>query len=276
VVTHNSLPDLTRFVDRTLGVAERLGAPLVAVDNGSTDGTAELLRARREARPALRLVEMGRNAGYAAAVNAAFDAAPGADLMLVNPDVELTGPEAVAELAAVLAADPRIAIAAPRLLGDDGAVQPSARRFPTLPALLGTIPAFRVIGPVRRSHERFVAPATSTRAVTADWVIGAAMLIRRAAFEDVGGWDERFFLYMEDADFCRRCARAGWTVAYVPEVALRHGYRRASSRPGASLLRSAARRHHVAGLARLFAREPGLLVGRGRGPVRPLEGSGDS
>lgn len=272
MVTRDSLPDLHRFLDRKLDIAERLGVPLVAVDNASTDGSAELLRDRREARHALRLIEMGRNAGYAAAVNAAFHAVPGIDVMLVNPDVGLSGPEPIADLAAVLAAHPGVAVVGPRLAAEDGTIQPSARRFPSLLALLGTMSAFRAVGPIRRSHERFVAPSSSKRAVVVDWVIGAAMLIRRAAFDDVGGWDERFFLYIEDIDFCRRCARAGWAVGYVPEVAVRHGYHRASSRPGASVLRSRARRHHVAGLMRLFAREPRLLVGRGRVAARALEG----
>jgi N-acetylglucosaminyl-diphospho-decaprenol L-rhamnosyltransferase len=270
VIAHNSLADLERFFDRKLEVAERLGVPLVAVDNASTDGSAELLRARGEERSALRLIEIGHNAGYAAAVNAAFAAVPGSDVMLLNPDVELPGPEPVADLTAVLAAHPRVAVAAPRMIGEDGAIQPSARRFPSLLALLGTMAAPRAVSAIRRSHDRFVEPSSSRRAVVVDWVIGAAMLIRRDAFDDVGGWDERFFLYIEDTDFCRRCARAGWAVAYVPEVVLRHGYRRASSRPGASVLSSGARRHHIAGLMRLFAREPRLLVGRGRVATRGL------
>jgi N-acetylglucosaminyl-diphospho-decaprenol L-rhamnosyltransferase len=195
VVTHNSRPDLERLLDRQLVVAEGLGVPLVAVDNASTDGTAELLRVRRERRSTLWVVEMGRNAGYPAAVNAAFEAVPGEDVMLVNPDVELPGTEAIADLAAVLTAHPRVAVAGPRLVGEDGVTQPSARRFPSLLSLLGTMSAFRTLGPIRRSHERFVAPSSSQLTLVVDWVIGAAMLIRRAAFEEVGGWDERFFLY---------------------------------------------------------------------------------
>jgi GT2 family glycosyltransferase len=96
------------------------------------------------------------------------------------------------------------------------------------------------------------------------------MLIRRAAYEEVGGWDERFFLYIEDTDFCRRLARAGWDVAYVPSIRLRHRYPRESRTTG-SLASSRARRSHVAGLARLWRSEPRLLLGRGGVPARDID-----
>jgi GT2 family glycosyltransferase len=187
--------------------------PVVVVDNASTDGTAALLAEAASDHPHLRVHEMGRNAGYAAAVNAAFARARGRDVLLVNPDVELTSAEPIRALARVLEREPTVGIVAPRLVGDDGHAQPNARRFPTLAAMLGTTGGARVAPPLRRSYERYVAPSALDRAATVDWVIGAAMLIRRAAFDAVGGWDERFFLYMEDTDFCRRCAHAGGMAA---------------------------------------------------------------
>jgi GT2 family glycosyltransferase len=234
----------------------------VVADNASTDGSAELLRERAAAEPALTLIEMGRNAGYAAAVNAAFAALPGRDVMLLNPDVELPGPEPVRALAAFLEAHARVAVAGPRLVYEDGSTQPSARRFQSLAALLGTMP--RIGGLFERSHARYEEPSRASSAIVVDWVIGAAMMIRREAYDELGGWDQRYFLYIEDTDFCRRAQRAGWEVAYVPEVTLMHRYPRASSRPTSTLASSRARRLHYAGLARLFASEPRLLLGRGR------------
>jgi GT2 family glycosyltransferase len=254
-------------------VAEAIGSRIVFVDNASADGTVELLRDRQRSHAAVEIVEMGRNAGYAAAVNAAFASLPGSDVLLVNPDVDLDGPWQIETLARFLARERTVGVVAPRLVGEDGEAQPSARRFPSLPALLGTLPAVGRVGPLRRSYERYTAPARSTLPHTVDWVIGAAMLIRRAAYDEVGGWDERFFLYIEDTDFCRRCLRSGWEVAYLPSVAMRHRYPRAS-RSGDSVLSSRARRHHVAGLARLFARDPRLLVGLGGTSERVFEHRG--
>jgi N-acetylglucosaminyl-diphospho-decaprenol L-rhamnosyltransferase len=267
VVTHDSEPDLRRCLGGQLAAAGALGAPIVVVDNASIDGTLEVLGEASGSHPDLLVHEMGRNAGYAAAVNAAFSRVPGRDVMLINPDVELDSAAAIEALAEVLAREPRVGVAAPRLIGEDGRPQPSARRFPSLAAMLGSTGALAPL--LGRGYERYIAPSESERARTVDWVIGAAMLIRRAAFEKVGGWDESYFLYIEDTDFCLRCARAGWDVAYVPSVSLAHRYPRATS-TGRSVVASRARRSHVAGLARLWAREPRLLLGRGGTRTREL------
>lgn len=264
VVTHDSAAELGRLFAGHLEAARRLGVPLAVVDNGSTDGSAEQLRALRERHPELVLSLQGRNLGYAGAANVAFGLLGGRDVLLLNPDVELPGEGPVLELARHLAEHPAVGVCAPRLLSPDGSVQPSARRPASLAAMLGSLPLGARVGPLRRSYERYLSPAGEPGADAGgiDWVIGAAMLVRRRAFEEVGGFDEGFFLYMEDADFCRRCARAGWEVAYVPGVELRHDYPRASSASEASALSSAARRRHMASLARYWAKHPGALVGR--------------
>ncbi len=274
LVTHDSDPDLRDCLAGQLAAAASIEAPVVVVDNASIDGTLELLREAARAHPGLIVHEMGRNAGYSAAVNAAFSRVPGRDVLLINPDVSLEGSEPIAALARVLERDQAVGIAAPRLVGEDGRVQPNARRFPSLAAMLGSTGAARLAPPLRRSYARFIAPSGAERARTVDWVIGAAMLIRRAAFEEVGGWDEEFRLYIEDTDFCRRCARAGWDVAYVPQVRLSHRYPR-ESRIG-SFASSRARRNHVAGLARLWRQEPRLLLGLGGVPVRDVDAGDES
>lgn len=270
LVTHNSEHDLSRFLPGQLAAAAEIEAPLVVADNGSTDGTLELLRAAAEDHPELIVHEMGRNAGYSAAVNAAFRHVPDRDVLLINPDVELSGSEPVLALARVLENVPTIAIAAPRLIGEEGEVQPNARLYPSIVGMLGSTGLGRAIPPLGRRYDHFVGPSRSNRPVTVDWVIGAAMMIRRDAFEEVGGWDEGFFLYIEDAEFCRACVRAGWDVVYVPQIRLRHIYPRASRTTG-SFATSRARRNHVAGLARLWRKEPRLILGLGRGKPRPVD-----
>jgi N-acetylglucosaminyl-diphospho-decaprenol L-rhamnosyltransferase len=260
VVTHNSAADLERFLAGHAELAGRLEVPLIVVDNGSTDGTIELVRACGSE---LELIAWPENRGYAPAVNEAVAAARGDDVLLLNPDVEAPTPEGVRTLAAFAAAHPRAAVVAPRLLYPDGRPQPSARRFPSLLAMLGSLRAAARFTPAKRSYDDYVSPSWASSHTPVDWVIGAAMLLRRAAFDAVGGWDERFFLYMEDADYCRRCWRAGLETWLVPSVSVRHGYARASSTE-ASVFGSAARRRHFASLARFFAREPRLLFGRGR------------
>jgi GT2 family glycosyltransferase len=260
VVTHNSAADLERFLAGQVQLALELDSPLILVDNASSDATIDLARSHGDA---VTLIASARNRGYAAAVNSAATAVPGRDLLLLNPDVEAPPADAVGALTGFLSARPRAAVVAPRQVGDDGRTQPSARRFPSLVAMLGSLPVAGRLGAVRRRYDDYLSPSWSDEDTRVDWVNGAAMLIRREAFDALGGWDERFFLYMEDADFCRRCARAGWEIWLLPSVRLRHDYARASSR-GASVVESQARRRHIVSLVRFFSREPRMLIGRGR------------
>ena len=262
VVTHASEADLRRTLPGHVGVAERLGVPLIAVDNASPDGTVAVLEDWAGRTEALEVILCESNLGYATAANRAFAAAGERDVLLLNPDVELAGPEPVRSLAAALADRARAGVVAPRLIDADGTVQPTARRLASLPAMLGSMPRTGAVArPLRGAYERYLAPSYAARPVAVGWVIGAAMLVRRQAFEEVGGFDEGFFLYMEDADLCRRLNAAGWEVAYLPEIRLRHGYARASSAPGASVLASQARRRHFASLARYWRKHPRALVG---------------
>lgn len=262
VVTHDSEADLRRTLPGHVGVAERLEVPLLAVDNASRDGTMRLFEEWTGRSDALEVIRCGRNLGFATAANRAFAAAGDRDVLLLNPDVELPGPEPVRLLASALADRARAGIVAPRLVDADGTVQPTARRLASVPAMLGSLPRTGAVArPLRGAYERYLAPSHSARPVAVGWVIGAAMLVRRRAFEQVGGFDEGFFLYMEDADLCRRLNAAGWEVAYLPDIRLRHGYARASSAPGASVLGSQARRRHFASLARYWRKHPRALVG---------------
>jgi N-acetylglucosaminyl-diphospho-decaprenol L-rhamnosyltransferase len=262
VVTHDSEADLRRTLPGHVGVAERLGSPMFVVDNASRDGTLELLEDWSGRVSALELIRCRSNLGYATAANRAFAAAGDRDVLLLNPDVELPGPDPVRSLARALADRPRAGVVAPRLVDADGTVQPTARRLASLPAMIGSLPrAGSVARPLRGVYERYLAPSYLERPVAVGWVIGAAMLVRRRAFEEVGGFDEGFFLYMEDADLCRRLNVAGWSVDYLPEIRLRHGYARASSAPGATVIGSQARRRHFASLARYWRKHPRALVG---------------
>jgi N-acetylglucosaminyl-diphospho-decaprenol L-rhamnosyltransferase len=263
VVSHQSEEELRRNLAGQLEVAEHLESRLVVVDNGSRDRTLELLRSWTRRSASLELLELGRNRGYAAAVDAAFARVPGEDVMVLNPDVELEDPAPIRSLAHHLEDRPRAGLAAPRLIGPDGDVQPSARRPASLQAMLGSLPAARRLSPLRRAYERYLSPSESEVPASVGWVIGAAMLIRRRAYDEIGGFDPGFFLYMEDADFCRRLHGAGWSVEYVPGVTLRHGYARASSAAGATVLHSSARRRHVASLARYWRKHPSAIYGGG-------------
>lgn len=258
VISHDSVEDLLRFLPGQIEVAGRASMPLVAVDNASRDGSAEYLR---ELLGDGAVLVNTRNRGYAAAVNQAFAAVPERDVLVLNPDVELADAGSLARLVSALAEHPRAGAIGPRLLDQDGSTQSSARRFPSPLAMAGNSSAAHRLGVAQRAAERYLRPPPVDRATRVDWLLGAAMLIRREAYEEVGGWDERFFLYLEDTDFCRRLGQGGWECWYVPEAAMRHVHARASAPAHGGALLSPARRAHIRSAIRFYARYPELIGG---------------
>jgi N-acetylglucosaminyl-diphospho-decaprenol L-rhamnosyltransferase len=217
VVNFESGSSLTECL-RTL-VSESPGE-VVVVDNGSADGsTAEVSRDF----PTVELVVTGRNLGYGAAANRGA-AATTAELILVcNPDLTVH-PGALAALVAILDEQPEVAVTGPLIRTPAGDRYPSARRFPSLidaggHALLGL---FAPDNRFTRSYQRDDAAMASGTPQRVDWLSGACFLVRRSAFEAVGGFDEAYFMYAEDADLCWRLARAGWAATYTPTAEVLH------------------------------------------------------
>ena len=168
-----------------------------------------------------------RNPGFAAGVNAAAREARG-HLLLLNPDCELTMPIA-APLLGILDAEPGAGIVGGLVREADGTVQASARRFPdATTGLAGRTSWLSRALPDNPLTRRNLTTAPDAGVRQVDWVSGALMLVRRDTFDALGGFDERFFLYWEDADFCKRAAMAGWSTWYAPVAEVVHRTARAS------------------------------------------------
>lgn len=245
----------------------------VVVDNASTDGSAA---AARDADPRVKLVESGANVGFARAVNAGAHHAGGEYLLLLNPDCRL-GPGVVDALVAELEAHPTCGVAAPGVVDEDGAPQGNARGDPSLlTGLFGrSSPLRRLLPGARVSRQNVILPAALPPAevsVTVDWVAASCALVRRAAFDAVHGLDEGYFLYWEDADFCRRLRNAGWTTRFRPGTTVVHvggqSARRAPALAAREFHRSAYRYYatHVAP----FPLDPRRAIARALLGVRAL------
>jgi hypothetical protein len=207
----------------------------IVVDNASSDGGAERLARLQTDR--VRLIRNDVNRGFGAAVNQAARAHHAPLLWLLNPDCRVQ-PGAFGALCETLDRHPECAIAAPRLLNEDGTTQESARGEPT--AWTGL---FGRHGLLTRFFPRAAAARRNLRAgqivesgvesAEIDWAMGASLLVRREVFDRVGGFDERFFLYWEDADLCRRIRNLGYAVRYVPRARVAHagGASSRSARP---------------------------------------------
>ena len=219
VVSHNSgdvLPGLLASLPAGL---EGLTWHLVLADNASTDAGVELTT---ELCPGSTVVRMGRNAGYAAGLNAGVAAAPPhRAVLLLNPDVRLT-PGAVAHLAAAVEA-PGVGIAVPRLDDAEGRLHHSLRREPTVLRALGdAVVGARRAGRWPRWGELVTDPRAYDVPGFAEWAEGSTQLVSAACWRATGPWDESFFLYSEETEYALRARDRGFRTAYVPTARATH------------------------------------------------------
>ena len=191
---------------------------VVVVDNGSADGSVERLRT---VDPAVRVVRPDRNRGFGAGANVGARHVQGQFVLVCNPDVVLH-PGCLAALVDAATADAELAVVGPKILDADGVRYPSARSFPSLPEAFGH--AFvGLFSEANRWTRRYKLPEPSgRRREPVDWVSGACLLCRLDAFSSVGGFDERYFMYVEDVDLCWRLRRAGWRAGYEPQAVVTH------------------------------------------------------
>jgi GT2 family glycosyltransferase len=223
LVNYNAGPELRRALQ---SIADELSGRCwegVVIDNASADGSAAIAH---EFEPHVRLVRNGDNIGFGRGVNQGIAATTAPIVLIMNPDCRLVA-GALAVLEDELRAHPDCAIVGPRILDLDGTVQGSARGDPDmLTGFFGRTTLLRKVMPGLAVSRRNVISADvvrpGDRSVSVDWLSGACILTRRAAFQAVKGFDERYFLYWEDADLCRRLRTLGYHVRYVPGATAIH------------------------------------------------------
>jgi N-acetylglucosaminyl-diphospho-decaprenol L-rhamnosyltransferase len=211
IVTYNSAHVVGELLDSLPAALDGLAADVVVVDNGSADGTVALVAARADC----RLIRSS-NGGYAAGINRGVREAIAAETILIlNPDVRLQE-RSVAPLLRALR-EPDVGIVAPQVRSADGRLELSLRREPTLARALGLtrtrLAAF---------SEYVTSPAAYARPGAADWAVGAIWLMSRKCYDQLGGWDESYFLYSEETDLALRARDAGLLTRYEPRSVATH------------------------------------------------------
>ncbi len=248
VVTYSPGDALPAFL-ASLRSATSASYDVVLADNGSTDGSVEAA-----AGPGVRLLRTGANVGYGAAANAGARGGAEPWLLVANPDVEL-GPGSLDLLLAAARRWPAAGALGPAIRTPAGDLYPSARAFPSL----GRGTAHALLGwwwpanPWTRAyrHEGGVPVEGPT-----GWLSGSCVLLRRAAFEAVHGFDEGFFMYFEDLDLCRRLSEAGWSCVHVPSAVVSHTGGHATQRDPETA-RAMLAAHHASAYRYLAARYAG-------------------
>lgn len=220
VVTYRSRDTLPECLAALEAAAAGLAHETVVVDNASGDGVLDLI-ARDH--PGVRGIANRENVGYARAVNQGIAATTGEFVLVMNPDCVLD-PGALTALRAYLRAHPRTAVAGPMILDSDGTLQYSARAFPDhLTFFFNRYSLLTRLFPNNRFSRRYLLTDWDHASVReVDWLSGACLMVRRAAIDQVGAMDERFFMFNEDVDWCRRMKLADWAVTYVPEARVVH------------------------------------------------------
>jgi GT2 family glycosyltransferase len=216
VVNYNTAHLLGRMFDALHAAAEGLSMQVIVVDNASRDGSAALVRERW---PEVELVANADNVGFGRANNQAVPLVRGEYVLLLNTDA-FVAPDTLHTTLAFLRAHPRCGVLGVRLVGGDGAQQPSCRRFPTpLNVFLLRTGLARFVPWVRGVDDPHWDPAASQ---DCDWVPGCYYLMPRSVLNEVGLFDPRYFLYCEEVDHCKRVKQAGWTVRYCAGTTVVH------------------------------------------------------
>lgn len=232
------------LVGRSLA-AVPAGVGVVVVDNASSDGTVDAVRAER---PDARIITRTTNTGFAAGANCGMSAVEDGPVLLLNPDCRL-GPGALEHLVQFLELHPRAGLVSALICRPDGRPERHAGgRAPSLSSI-----AVHYLG-LTRALPRFslYSPGPSVSAMQREWVAGTAVLVRRAALDEVGPLDESYFLYAEDHDWCRRMRAAGWEVWVAPQARAEH-----LGAASVSEADPAIRRHRITSLDEYYARHHG-------------------
>jgi len=232
ILTWNSRGHVGRCLDTLERTAAGMPVEVFVVDNGSTDGTADIVAARSPATrfAAFHLIRLATNRGTTWSRNLAIRQSRGRYLLVLDADAEVL-PGAVETLVGEVRDQARVGIVGPRLLGPDGSTQPGCKRFPTLRTkILKVLPGAQPQG-LARDDELYAQALYEGDAVRdVDYCISAAWLVNVAAVREVGLLDEQIFYAPEDVDYCLRMWQQGWRVRYHPGARVIHHTQRASYR----------------------------------------------
>ncbi len=221
---------------------------IVIVDNHSDDESIGWIRALLGNIPSVRIIEDRDNIGYGKGNNAGMRLSRGKYILIINPDNTLL-PDALEQMLAIFSSHPDAGIVGPALVHPDGSIRPSARAFPQLHDLLR-----KRLFPQKwqAEYSKSIAAENNKECVEVDWLVGACLLMPRELMTSLGGFDERFFLFFEDIDLCRRVKLLGKKVLYVPGIKVLDRRNRLSGSSIFSLLTKKMTWIHVSSAIKYF------------------------
>ncbi len=203
---------------RSVFAQTELALQIIVVDSASSDGSPELVA---EQFPQVELLACQENVGFPRGNNLGLERANGRFILLLNPDTIVHG-DALARMVSYLQQYPAVGVLGPQLLNDDGSVQSSRRRFPTLGTAVFESTWLQPFAPQAVLDHYYARDVGDGETAVVEWVMGACLMTRQEVVAQVGGLDEAYFMYSEELDYCRRIHEAGWQVVYYPEAQVTH------------------------------------------------------
>lgn len=257
IVNWNTRDELRECLRSVLS-QESVGIEVIVIDNASSDGSPEMVR--DEFGNSVTLVANSKNEGFGTAHNQAIAQANGRYVLVLNPDSHIPQNDVLRRMVDYMDANPDIGILGPKILNPDGSLQFSARRFPPMFAGIFRHTVLGKLFPNNRFVRGYLMTDTPhDHTMDVDWLSGSAILVRKEVFDQIGGFDKRFFMYCEDVDLCKRAHDAQWRVVYHPEVEVSHRIGAASDKNPVAMIKQ----HHRSMLLYFIkhnARSPRILL----------------
>jgi GT2 family glycosyltransferase len=239
IVNWNTREELADCLKSIVEQRESVDLEVFVVDNASSDGSAEMVTS--EFGDGVKLIANSENRGFGAAHNQAIKQCSGQYVLVLNPDCRILQPDLLRKMVDYMDAHSDIGMMGPRIVNPDGSLQFSARRFPPMFAGLFRHTVLGKLFPNNRFVKGYLmTDVDHSQIMDVDWLSGSALMVRQETFEEIGLFDERFFMYCEDVDWCKRAKDAGWRVVYYPEVELSHRIGAASDKNPIAMIKQ----HH--------------------------------
>jgi len=233
IITHYKTPVLLNLcLDSIKENIKGIDYEIIVVDSESELSSREAITRKL---PEAKIVRFSKNVGYAKLVNSGIESSKGEYLLFLNADI-IISKNAVEQMIDFIKNHPQVGIVGPQLLGFNNLPQKSCFRFPTLASIIARRTFLGKTKWGKKKLDHFLMndiDLSSPRPV--DWIQGSAMLTKKEYAQKVGGWDERFFIYLEDTDWCRRFWQKGYQIVYLPSAKVFHYYGRASKKWGGFL-----------------------------------------
>jgi len=233
VITHHRTPELMGLCIKSIqDTIKDLNYEIIVVDGEAQEKNQEFIKSNY---PNIRLISFKKNVGYSKMVNAGIKEAIGEYVLILNADI-IVLENAILEMIKLLEQDAKIGIVGPQLLDFTNNIQISCFSNPTLKAVIARRTLWGKTRWSKNTLNKFIISDWDKKTKReVDWLQGSAMMFRKKTIEQIGPWDEKFFMYFEDADWCRRFWQNGFKVVYLPNAKMVHYYHRSSKKYGAML-----------------------------------------